>query len=309
MLARSDRRRQRRSSSSTSCTRSSAPAGPKAAATPPICSSRPWPAASSAASAPPRSTNIANTWKKTPPWSAASSRSSVGEPIGRGHDRHPPRPEAPLRGPSQGREDQGLGPGGGGQPLAPLHRRPLPARQGHRPDGRGRQPAGDGVGKRAAARSTRCSGGWCNSNWPTANWPTRPRSTPSSAARKSRRRWPSCAASWPICASNGNWKRAAWATCSRSASKLDRRRVAVQPACRRRSRRSSRPACRSRGRLPEALRVGHAAEEAAAPVGTQNRPSDKPAEPATGRRLLRRRSARRKSPRSSAPGPAFPSAA
>ena len=49
---------------------------PKGATTPPTCSSRPWPAASCAASAPPRSTNIANTSKKTPPWSAASSRSS-----------------------------------------------------------------------------------------------------------------------------------------------------------------------------------------------------------------------------------------
>ena len=62
----------------------------------------------------------------------------------------------------KGVQDQGLGPGGGGQPLAPLHRRPLPARQGHRPDGRGRQPAGDGVGERAAAKSTRSSAGWCN---------------------------------------------------------------------------------------------------------------------------------------------------
>ncbi len=45
------------------------------APTPPTCSSPPWPAANSAASAPPRWTNIANTWKRTPPWSAAFSRS------------------------------------------------------------------------------------------------------------------------------------------------------------------------------------------------------------------------------------------
>ncbi len=83
----------------------------------------------------------------------------VGEPTRRGHDRHPPRPEAALRSPPQGREDQGLGPGRRRQTLAPLHHRSLPARQGHRPDGRGDQPAGDGAGKRAAARSTRCSGG------------------------------------------------------------------------------------------------------------------------------------------------------
>ena len=48
--------------------------------TPRICSSRPSPAASSAASARPRSTNIASTSKKMRPWNAASSRSIVGEP-------------------------------------------------------------------------------------------------------------------------------------------------------------------------------------------------------------------------------------
>ena len=35
-------------------------------------------------------------------------------------------------------EDQGRRPGGGGRALEPLHHRPLPARQGHRPDRRGR---------------------------------------------------------------------------------------------------------------------------------------------------------------------------
>ena len=55
---------------------SSARAGPRAAATPPTCSSRPWPAASCAASAPRRSTSIASTSKRTPPWSGGSSRSS-----------------------------------------------------------------------------------------------------------------------------------------------------------------------------------------------------------------------------------------
>ena len=141
-----------------------------------------------------------------------------GRAVGGGHDRHSARPEAPLRGPSQGREDQGLGAGGGGQPVAPLHHRPLPARQGHRPDGRGHQPAGHGAGERAHARSTRCSGAWCSSNWPTGSSPRRPKSTPSSGGPKSRRKWPSCARSWPTCASSGRWRRAAWATCSRSAS-------------------------------------------------------------------------------------------
>ena len=57
--------------------------------------------------------------------------------------------EAALRSASQGREDQGLGAGRRGQAFAPLHHRPLSARQGDRPDGRGHQPAGDGAGKRA----------------------------------------------------------------------------------------------------------------------------------------------------------------
>ena len=77
----------------------------------------------------------------------------------RRHDRHPPRPEAALRSPSQGREDQGLGAGRRGRAVAPLHHRPLPARQGDRPDGRSRQPAGDGAAKACRPRSTRCSAG------------------------------------------------------------------------------------------------------------------------------------------------------
>ena len=55
------------------------------------------------------------------------------------HHRHPARPEGALRGPPR-RAHPGLGPGGRGHPLQPLHRRPLPARQGHRPHGRGGQP-------------------------------------------------------------------------------------------------------------------------------------------------------------------------
>ena len=83
----------------------------------------------------------------------------VGEPIGRRHDRHPARPEGALRSASQGREDQGLGAGRRGQAVAPLHHRPLSARQGDRPDGRGDQPAGDGAAKACRPRSTRCSAG------------------------------------------------------------------------------------------------------------------------------------------------------
>ena len=49
---------------------------PKAAPTPPTCSSRPWPAANCAASAPRRSTSTASTSRRTPRWNAASSRST-----------------------------------------------------------------------------------------------------------------------------------------------------------------------------------------------------------------------------------------
>ena len=64
------------SCSSTSCTWSSARARPRARWTPPTCSSRPWRAASCAASAPRRSTSTASTSRRTPRSSGGSSRSS-----------------------------------------------------------------------------------------------------------------------------------------------------------------------------------------------------------------------------------------
>ena len=67
-------RGRRSSCSSTSCTPSSARARPKARWTPATCSSRCWRAASCTASAPPRSTSTASTSRRTPRWSAASSR-------------------------------------------------------------------------------------------------------------------------------------------------------------------------------------------------------------------------------------------
>ena len=73
-------RRRRSFFSSTSCTRWSARAPPKAPSTPPTCSSPRWLAANCAPSAPPRSTNIANTSRKTPPSSAASRSSSSASP-------------------------------------------------------------------------------------------------------------------------------------------------------------------------------------------------------------------------------------
>src|SRR5207302_3641866 len=52
------------------------------------------------------------------------------------------RPEGALRGPSR-RADQGLGTGRGRRAVQPLHLRPLPARQGDRPDRRGRRTPAD----------------------------------------------------------------------------------------------------------------------------------------------------------------------
>ena len=76
VLSESPPPRARSSSSSTRCTRWSAPARRKARWTPPTCSSRRWRAANCIASAPPRSTNTANMWRRTRPWRGASSRCS-----------------------------------------------------------------------------------------------------------------------------------------------------------------------------------------------------------------------------------------
>ena len=56
----------------------------------------------------------------------------------RGHHLHPARPARALRGPPR-RAHQGRRAGGRRGPLQPLHHRPLPAGQGHRPGGRGRR--------------------------------------------------------------------------------------------------------------------------------------------------------------------------
>jgi hypothetical protein len=68
-------------------------------------------------------------------WSGASSRCWSTSRRG-GHHRDPARPEGALRGAPR-RAHPGLGAGRRGHALAPLHLRPLPARQGHRPDRRG----------------------------------------------------------------------------------------------------------------------------------------------------------------------------
>ena len=68
----------------------------------------------------------------------------VGEPVGRGHHRDPARPQGPLPGPPQGRH-QRRRTRRCGDAVRPLHHLALPARQGDRPDRRGRVAAADGA--------------------------------------------------------------------------------------------------------------------------------------------------------------------
>ena len=62
--------------------------------------------------------------------------------VGRGHDRHPARAQGALRGAPRRAHHRHRARLGGGA-VRPLHRRPVPARQGDRPRRRGRQPAAD----------------------------------------------------------------------------------------------------------------------------------------------------------------------
>ena len=67
----------------------------------------------------------------------------VGEPDGRGHDLDPARAEGEVRGAPQGAHHR-RGDRRRGHALQPLHHRPLPARQGDRPDRRGGGQQADG---------------------------------------------------------------------------------------------------------------------------------------------------------------------
>ena len=71
---------------------------------------------------------------------AALPAGAGGRAVGRGHDRDPARAEGALRGAPR-RAHPGLRDRGGRDAVVPLHRRPLPARQGDRPDRRGRLAA------------------------------------------------------------------------------------------------------------------------------------------------------------------------
>ena len=126
------------SCSSTRCTRWSAPASRKARWTPRTCSNRRSPAASCTASARRRSTNTASMSRRTPRWRGASSRCS--SPSRRWRTRS--RSCAASRRNTNCITACGsptIRAGRRRDPVEPLHHRPLPARQGHRPDGRSRE--------------------------------------------------------------------------------------------------------------------------------------------------------------------------
>ena len=137
------RRRARSSSSSTSCTRWWARARPRAPWTPATCSSRCWRAASSTASARPRSTSTSKHIEKDAALERRFQPVMVDQPTVEDTISILRGLQGALRGPPR-RADQGRRPGGGGGPVAPLHHRPVPARQGHRPRGRGGGPPPDG---------------------------------------------------------------------------------------------------------------------------------------------------------------------
>jgi ATP-dependent Clp protease ATP-binding subunit ClpB len=88
------------------------------------------------ASARPRSTNIASMSRRTRRCSGASSRCRRRAQC-RGHDLDPARAEGEVRAPPRRAHHRRLA-SGRRDAQQPLHHRPLPARQGDRPDGRGR---------------------------------------------------------------------------------------------------------------------------------------------------------------------------
>ena len=84
---------------------------------------------------------------------------------GGGHHLHPARAEGALRGLPR-RADSRQRADRGGHAVRPLHHRPLPARQGHRPCGRG-------LRHRSAPRSTRCRPSWTTSAAGSCSWRSR----------------------------------------------------------------------------------------------------------------------------------------
>ena len=237
----------------------------------------------------------------------------VGEPSGRRHDRHPPRPQAALRGPSQGREDQGLGPGGRGQAVAPLHHRPLPARQGHRPDGRGRQPAGDGAAKACPAEIDEVQRRLMQLELAARQLAEETEEHAKERLRRDRGRDGRAeAASWPACASSGKPRRSAWATSHEVQQQTGRSRARVRPADRDDQREAGRRHVVDEADYQklyeldiEQQEARQAARRSRGQASRQRRRSDAAAKQRAA--CCARKSAPTKSPKSSAPGPASPS--
>ena len=101
--------------------------------------------------------------------------------VGGGHDRHPARPQGALRGAPR-RAHHRQRPGVGRRAVRPLHRRPLPARQGDRPRRRGGQPAAHRDRLAADRARRRSSAASCGSRSRTPPW--RRRRTPPRRERR-----------------------------------------------------------------------------------------------------------------------------
>ena len=135
--------------------------------------------------------------------------------VGRRHDRHSPRTQAAIRGPSQGREDQGLGAGGGGQYS---HRyitdRFLPDKAIDLMDEATSRLAMEleSVPTEIDEMQRRLM------QLELADRQLAEETEEHAVDRRAeiQEEMTELRKNWPICASNGRWKKAAWATCSKS---------------------------------------------------------------------------------------------
>ena len=165
--------------------------------TPATCSSRCWPAASCGWSARPRWTSTASTSRRTPPWSAGSSRCWSASPASRTRSAILRGLKEPVRGAPPG-ADRRLRAGRRRDAVRPLHHRPVPAGQGHRPGRRGRVPAADGD-RLPAGRDRRAAAGGRPAEDGGAGAGAGDRRRPRSSG------WRGCAATWPT--GRSSWPR------------------------------------------------------------------------------------------------------
>ncbi len=118
--------------------------------------------------------------------------------LDRGRDQDPGRPARQVRGPPP-HQDHRPGDRRGGQAQRPLHHRPLPARQGHRRDRRGRRqaaPEGDLAARPPTRRSTsRSRSSRSRSPRPSSTRTTKKPRSSATAPRRRRRSSPTSSAS------------------------------------------------------------------------------------------------------------------